>query len=119
MNYFRETGKFLLHRLGDESSLFNYTVWNRPPAGGHAGGCSPLTAYILGTKSSEEEAEIRSDIYLKETYPFSLDALYHSIRREKEQLEDKGISIKDFRYERLTDNPGKVDIFIRIESEKH
>jgi outer membrane protein assembly factor BamA len=73
---------------------------------------------ILGTKSSEEEAEIRSDIYLKETYPFSLDALYHSIRREKEQLEDKGISIKDFRYERLTDNPGKVDIFIRIESEK-
>lgn len=36
---------------------------------------------ILGTKSSEEEVEIRSDIFLKEKHPFSLNALYHSIRR--------------------------------------
>jgi outer membrane protein assembly factor BamA len=74
---------------------------------------------ILGTKSSEEEVEIRSDIFLKEKYPFSLNALYHSIRSVKAKLEGKEISIKDFRYERLTDNPGKVNIFIQIESEKH
>jgi outer membrane protein insertion porin family len=74
---------------------------------------------ILGIKSSEEEVEIRSDIFFKEKYPFSLNAFYQSIGSVKAQLEGKGSSIKDFRYERLTDNPGKVDIFIQIESEKH
>jgi hypothetical protein len=81
-------------------------------------------------KSSEDEAAIRSKILLKEKRIFTLTAFEYSRGRIKEQLESKGMSLKEFKYEQLTDtpvdpdsaqrafgNPVYVDILVLIDSE--
>ena len=85
---------------------------------------------IIGAKSSKDEAEIQSKVLLKEKRMFSLKLFEHSRRRVEEHLESKGMSLKEFKYEQLTDppvdiisqtfdTPVYVNIFVLVDSDGH